>query len=94
MCALAKVDALSFWKKYQPKAPVVNKISVAMFSEGFHGLVGRFLPPIRLRTDHFAHVTKPPPSPGLIKFGILSLDAKFAKNKNSKLPKLSGCLYV
>jgi hypothetical protein len=31
---------------------------------------------------------------GLIKFGILFLDAKFAKNKNSKLPKLSGCLYV
>jgi hypothetical protein len=29
-------------------------------------------------------------SPGLIKFGILFLDAKFAKNKNSKLPKLSG----
>jgi hypothetical protein len=35
-----------------------------------------------------------PPKPGLIKFGILFLDAKFAKNKNSKLPKLSGCLYV
>jgi hypothetical protein len=33
-------------------------------------------------------------TPGLIKFGILFLDAKFAKNKNSKLPKLSGCLYV
>jgi hypothetical protein len=32
--------------------------------------------------------------PSLIKFGILFLDAKFAKNKNSKLPKLSGCLYV
>ncbi len=31
---------------------------------------------------------------GLIKFGILFLDAKFAKNKNSKFPKLSGCLYV
>ncbi len=31
---------------------------------------------------------------GLIKFGILFLNAKFAKNKNSKLPKLSGCLYV
>jgi hypothetical protein len=28
--------------------------------------------------------------PCLIKFGILFLDAKFAKNKNSKLPKLSG----
>ncbi len=33
-------------------------------------------------------------SVGLIKFSILFLDAKFAKNKNSKLPKLSGCLYV
>jgi hypothetical protein len=40
MCALAKVDALSFWKKYRPKAPVVDKISVATFLEGFYGLVG------------------------------------------------------
>jgi hypothetical protein len=40
MCALAKVDALSFWKKYQPRAPVVDKISVAMLLEGFRGLVG------------------------------------------------------
>jgi hypothetical protein len=23
MCALAKVDAFSFWKKYRPKAPVM-----------------------------------------------------------------------
>ncbi len=36
---LAKVDALSFWKKYQPKALVVDKISVATLLEGFRGLV-------------------------------------------------------
>jgi hypothetical protein len=40
MCALAKVDALSFWKKYRPRAPVVDKISVATLMEGFHGLIG------------------------------------------------------
>jgi hypothetical protein len=36
----AKVDALSFYKKYWPKAPIVDKISVATFLEGFHELVG------------------------------------------------------
>jgi hypothetical protein len=35
-----KVDALSFWKKYQPRAPVVDKINVATLLEGFLGLVG------------------------------------------------------
>jgi hypothetical protein len=60
MCALAKVDALSFWKKYWPKAPVVEKINVATFLEGFYGLVGQSLPLIRLQIDHFAQVTKPP----------------------------------
>ncbi len=46
MCVLAKVDALSFWKKYQAKAPVVDKINVTTFLEGFRGLVGQFPPPI------------------------------------------------
>jgi hypothetical protein len=40
MCALAKVDALLLWKKYQPRAPIVDKISAAMFLEGFRRLVG------------------------------------------------------
>ncbi len=40
MCALAKVDALLFWKKYRPRELVVDKISVATLLEGFHGLVG------------------------------------------------------
>jgi hypothetical protein len=40
MCVLAKVDALLFWKKYWPKAPVVDKISAAKLLEGFCGLVG------------------------------------------------------
>jgi hypothetical protein len=52
MCALAKVDALLFWKKYWPRAPVVSKINVVELLEGFHGLVGQSLPPIWLRTDH------------------------------------------
>jgi hypothetical protein len=40
MCALAKVDAFSFWKKYQQRAFVVDKINVTTLLEGFHGLVG------------------------------------------------------
>jgi hypothetical protein len=40
MCAFAKVDALSFWKKYRPRALVVDKISAATLLEGFRGLVG------------------------------------------------------
>jgi hypothetical protein len=40
MCVLAKVDAISFWNKYRPKAPVVDKISATTLLEGFRGLVG------------------------------------------------------
>jgi hypothetical protein len=39
MYVFAKVDVLSFWKKYRPRAPIVDKINVATFLEGFHGLV-------------------------------------------------------
>jgi len=42
MCVLAKVDAFSFWKKYQPKAPIMDKINVALLLEGFCGLVTNF----------------------------------------------------
>jgi hypothetical protein len=62
MCVLAKVDAFSFWKKYQPRAPVVNKISATTLLKGFSGLVGLSPPPTRLRTDHSAQVTEPPPN--------------------------------
>jgi hypothetical protein len=40
MCALAEVDTLLFWKKYQPRAPVVDKISATTLLEGFYELVG------------------------------------------------------
>jgi len=40
MCALTKVDALLFWKKYRPRALVMDKISAATLLEGFHALVG------------------------------------------------------
>jgi hypothetical protein len=52
MCALAKVDAFSFWKKYRPRAFVVDKISASTFLEGFRELVGQLPPPIQLRIDH------------------------------------------
>ncbi len=54
MCALAKVDAFSFWKKYRPRASVVDKINATMFLEGFCGLVGQSPPPIQLQTNHLA----------------------------------------
>jgi hypothetical protein len=60
MCTLAKVDG--FWKTYQPKASVVDKISVTTLLEGLSGLVGQFSPPIQLQTNHLARVTKPLPS--------------------------------
>jgi len=62
MCALAKVDAPLFWKKYQPRAPIMDKISAATLLEGFRALVGQSPPPIQLRTDHSAQVTESPPS--------------------------------
>jgi hypothetical protein len=37
-------------------------MSAAMFLEGFHCLIGYSSPPIQLRIDHSAQVTKPPPS--------------------------------
>jgi hypothetical protein len=39
MCILAKVDAFLFWKKYWPRAPVVDKINAIALLEGFRGLV-------------------------------------------------------
>jgi hypothetical protein len=59
---LVKVDAHSFWKKYRPKAPVVDKISAITLLEGFRELVGQSLPPIQLQIDHSAQVMEPPPS--------------------------------
>jgi len=40
MCTFAKVDALSFWKKYRLRALVVDKISVVTLLEDFCGLIG------------------------------------------------------
>jgi hypothetical protein len=52
MCALAKVDVLSLWKKYQPRAFVVNKINAGELLEGFYGLVGQSLPLVWLQIHH------------------------------------------
>jgi hypothetical protein len=38
--ALAKVDALSFWKKYWPMAPIMDKTNVSTLLESFYELVG------------------------------------------------------
>jgi hypothetical protein len=62
MCALAKVDVFSFWKKYRPRALVVDKISAVTLFESFYRLIDQSPPPIQLRIDHSAQVTEPPPS--------------------------------
>jgi hypothetical protein len=54
MCAFAKVDAFSFWKKYQRRAPAVDKINAAAVLEGFRELIGQFLPLVWLQTNHSA----------------------------------------
>jgi hypothetical protein len=54
MCAFAKVDTFSFWKKYRPKAPVMHKINAITLLEGFCDLVGQPFSPIRLQTEHSA----------------------------------------
>jgi hypothetical protein len=91
MCALAKVDALSFWKKYRPRAPLVDKISATTFLEGFRGLVDQSSPPIRLRTDHSAHVIEPPPSHTLNKnITLAELLKALKKLQRNKTVGLAG----
>jgi hypothetical protein len=91
MCVLPKVDALSFWKKYQPKAPVVDNISVTMLLEGYCGLVGQSSPPIRLRTCHSARVTKTPPSHTLnINITLAELFKVLKKLQRNKVVSLDG----
>jgi len=62
MCALAKVDVPLFWKKYRPRAFVMDKIDAPTLLESFRMLVGQSSPPIWLWTHHSAQVTKSPPS--------------------------------
>jgi hypothetical protein len=57
MCVFANVDTLSFWKKYRPKAIVMDKISAIALLEGFYELVGQPSPPIWLRSDYSTQVT-------------------------------------
>jgi hypothetical protein len=89
MCALATVDALSFWKKYWPKAPVVDKINAATFLEGFRGLVGQSPQLIQLQIDHSAQVTELPPShtlnTNITLVEVLHMLKKLQKNKITSL---------
>ncbi len=91
MCALAKVDALLFWKKYQARAPVVDKISATTLLEGFYRLVGQSLRPIWLRTDHLVQMTKPPPSHTLnINITLVELLQALKKLQRNKATNLDG----
>jgi hypothetical protein len=51
MCAFVKVDAPLFWKKYRPRAPIMDKISAVTLLEGFRALVNQFPPPILTRSQ-------------------------------------------
>jgi hypothetical protein len=91
MCTLAKVYVFLFWKKYRPRAPVLDKISVATFLEGFRGLVGQFPPPIRLQTDYWAEVTEPPFSHTLnTNITLVELLQELKKLQNNKAAGLDG----
>jgi hypothetical protein len=91
MCTLAKVDALSFWKKYRPRAPVMDKINAATLLEGFRRLVGQSPPPIQLRTDHSAQVMEPPPNHTLnTNITLVELFQALKKLQRNKAAGLDG----
>ncbi len=93
MCMFAKVDVLSFWKKYRPRAPVVDKISAVTFLEGFPELIGQSLPPIQLRIDHSTQVIEPPPNHILNTDITLTelLQALKKLQRNCRNPTLAKC---
>jgi hypothetical protein len=91
MCTLTKVDVHSFWKKYRPRAPVVDKISAITLLEGFCELVGQSSPPIQLRIDHSAQVMEPPPSHILnIDITLTELFQTLKKLQRNKAAGLDG----
>ncbi len=91
MCVLVKVDALSFWKKYRPRAPVMDKINVATLLEGFHKLIGQSPPPIRLQTNHSTQVTEPPPSHTMNTYiTLVELLQALKKLQKNKVTDLDG----
>jgi hypothetical protein len=91
MCALAKVDALSLWKKYRPRAPIVGKMNVAELLEGFRRLVGYFLPPVWLQIDHSTQLMEPPPSHTLnIDITLVELLQAMKKLQRNKAVGLDG----
>ncbi len=69
----------------------MDKISATMLLEGFHRLVGQSPPPIRLRTNHSAQVTEPPPSHTLnIDVIIAELFQALKKLQRNKAVGLDG----
>jgi hypothetical protein len=69
----------------------VNKISAATLLEGFRGLVGQSSPSIQLRIDHFAQVTKPPPTHTLnINITLVELLWVLKKLQSNKAVGLDG----
>jgi len=91
MCALAEVDAPLFWKKYRPRAPIMDKISAVMLLEGFHTLIGQSPPPIQLRTDHSTQVTESPPSHTLnVDITLVELLQVLKKLQRNKAVGLDG----
>jgi hypothetical protein len=91
MCALTKVNAPLFWKKYQPRAPIMDKISATTLLEGFRVLVGQSSPPLQLRDDHLAQVTESPPNHTLnINITLAELLQALKKLHMNKVTSLVG----
>ncbi len=81
----------SFWKKYRPRASVVDKINAITLREGFRRLVGQFSPPIQLRTNHSSQVTEPPPSHTLnTDITLIELFRALKKLQRNKVVGLDG----
>jgi hypothetical protein len=91
MCTFTKVDALLFWKRYWPRAPIVDKISAATLLEGFHELVSQSSPSIQLRIDHSTQMIKPPPNHTLnTDITLVKLFRVLKKLQRNKAASLDG----
>jgi hypothetical protein len=69
----------------------VDKINASTILEGFRGLIGQSLPPIRLQTDHSIQVTKPPPNHTLnTNITLVELLQMLKKLQRNKVVGLDG----
>ncbi len=69
----------------------MDKINATTLLESFRRLVGQSSPPIRLRTDHSAQMTEPPPSHTLnTNITLAELFQELKKLQRNKVADLDG----